>query len=25
MRVTGIRQWLHVASTDLLTWYGHHT
>ena len=25
MRVTGIRQWLHVASTDLLTWYGHHS
>nr|WP_292348441.1 IS66 family transposase [Methanoregula sp. PtaB.Bin085] len=24
MRVTGIRQWLHVASTDFLTWYGHH-
>lgn len=24
MRVTGIRQWLHVASTDVLTWYGHH-
>ena len=24
MRVTGIRQWLHVASTDCLTWYGHH-
>ncbi|PKG31891.1 IS66 family transposase [Methanoregula sp.] len=24
MRVAGIRQWLHVASTDFLTWYGHH-
>ena len=24
MRVNGIRQWLHVASTELLTWYGHH-
>jgi transposase len=24
MQVTGIRQWLHVASTDFLTWYGHH-
>jgi len=24
MRVTGIQQWLHVASTDFLTWYGHH-
>lgn len=24
MRVTGIRQWLHVASTEVLTWYGHH-
>ena len=24
LRVTGIRQWLHVASTELLTWYGHH-
>lgn len=24
MRVTGIRQWLHVASTEILTWYGHH-
>ena len=24
MRVTGIRQWLHVASTEFLTWYGHH-
>ena len=24
MRVTGIRQWLHVASTDLLTLYAHH-
>jgi len=24
MRVTGIRQWLHVASTDRLTLYGHH-
>ena len=24
MRVTGIRQWLHVASTNFLTWYGHH-
>jgi transposase len=23
MRVTGIRQWLHVASTEVLTWYGH--
>jgi len=24
LRVTGIRQWLHVASTELLTLYGHH-
>ena len=24
MRVIGIRQWLHVASTRFLTWYGHH-
>lgn len=24
MRVIGIRQWLHVASTDLLTLYAHH-
>jgi transposase len=24
MRVVGIRQWLHVASTDLLTIYAHH-
>lgn len=24
MRVTGVRQWLHVASTGFLTWYGHH-
>lgn len=24
MRVNGIRQWLHVASTEILTWYGHH-
>lgn len=24
MRVNGIRQWLHVASTELLTWYGYH-
>jgi len=24
MQVTGIRQWLHVASTEFLTWYGHH-
>ncbi len=24
MRVTGIRQWLHVASTEFLTWYGYH-
>jgi transposase len=24
VRVTGIRQWLHVASTQFLTWYGHH-
>ncbi|MDP3563342.1 MAG: IS66 family transposase [Methanoregula sp.] len=24
MRVSGIRQWLHVASTEILTWYGHH-
>jgi len=24
LRVTGVRQWLHVASTELLTWYGHH-
>ena len=24
MRVTGIRQWLHVASTDLLTLYANH-
>ena len=24
MRVNGIRQWLHVASTEVLTWYGHH-
>ena len=24
VRVTGIRQWLHVASTEVLTWYGHH-
>ena len=24
MRVGGIRQWLHVASTELLTIYGHH-
>ena len=24
MRVFGIRQWLHVASTEVLTWYGHH-
>jgi transposase len=24
MRVTGIRQWLHVASTELLTLYSHH-
>jgi len=24
MRVTGLRQWLHVASTEVLTWYGHH-
>ena len=24
VRVTGIRQWLHVASTELLTLYGHH-
>lgn len=24
MRVTGVRQWLHVASTRFLTWYGHH-
>lgn len=24
VRVTGIRQWLPVASTRFLTWYGHH-
>lgn len=24
MRVNGVRQWVHVASTELLTWYGHH-
>ena len=24
MRVNGIRQWLHVASTEILTAYGHH-
>jgi transposase len=24
MRVNGIRQWLHVASTEHLTWYGYH-
>jgi len=24
MRVVGIRQWLHVASTELLTLYAHH-
>jgi transposase len=24
IRVTGIRQWLRVASTELLTWYGYH-
>lgn len=24
MRVNGTRHWLHVASTDLLTCYGHH-
>jgi len=24
MRVKGIRQWLHVASTEILTLYGHH-
>jgi transposase len=24
MRVNGIRQWLHVASTEILTSYGHH-
>jgi transposase len=24
MRVNGIRQWLHVASTEMLTWYGYH-
>ena len=24
MQVGGTRQWLHVASTDLLTCYGHH-
>lgn len=24
MRVNGNREWLHVASTDTLTWYGHH-
>ena len=24
MRVVGTRQWLHVASTDLLTFYAHH-
>ena len=24
MRVAGTRHWLHVASTDLLTCYGHH-
>jgi transposase len=24
MRVTGIGQWLHVASTEHLTWYGYH-
>ena len=24
MRVVGIRQWLHVASTELLTIYAHH-
>jgi hypothetical protein len=24
MRVTGFRQWLHVASTEFLTWYCHH-
>jgi transposase len=24
MRVTGIRQWLHVAGSEYLTWYGHH-
>jgi transposase len=23
-RATGRRQWLHVASTRLVTWYGHH-
>jgi len=23
-RVNGIRHWLHVASTGLLTWYGYH-
>jgi len=23
-RATGKRHWLHVASTRLLTWYGHH-
>jgi transposase len=24
MRVNGIREWLHVASTEILTAYGHH-
>jgi len=24
MRVSGIRHWLHVVSTKLFTWYGHH-
>jgi len=23
-RVTGKRRWLHVASTEFMTWYGHH-
>jgi len=23
-RVIGKRRWLHVASTELMTWYGHH-
>ncbi|MDO9324668.1 MAG: IS66 family transposase, partial [Methanoregula sp.] len=23
-RVKGKRRWLHVASTELMTWYGHH-
>ena len=24
MRVNGVREWLHVASSELLTWYGYH-